>query len=62
MTPERIDRADDEKLYQPLIHSRRIRQLHVMSQELGEPMTVLVDRAIGEYVERYQATKDDKGN
>lgn len=57
MTPERVSRTDDERLYQPPIHSRWIRQMHEMSQELGEPMTVLVDRAVSEFVERYRITK-----
>ena len=54
MTPERMSWHDDERLYQPRIHSRRIRQLHQISEETGEPMTVLVDQAIGEFVERYR--------
>ncbi len=52
MTPERIRRHDDEHLHQPRIHSRPIRDLHRISEETGEPMTVLVDHAIGEFVER----------
>lgn len=62
MTPERIDRTNDERLYQPPIHSRWIRQLHELSQELGEPMTVLLDRAISEYVEKYQQSDDVQDN
>ena len=53
MTPERITRHDDERLYQPRIHSRRIRELHRIAQETGEPMTVLVDQAIADFVEAY---------
>jgi hypothetical protein len=60
MTPERIDRTNDERLYQPPIHSRWIRHLHQLSEELGEPMTVLVDRAISEYVEQYQLGREDE--
>ena len=56
MTPERIARADDERLYNPRIHSRWIRGLHVISEATGEAMTILVDRAIREYVERYNTT------
>jgi len=33
----------------------------LIDEELGEPMTVLVDRAIGEYIERYQS-RPDEGN
>ena len=51
MTPERMSWRDDERLYQPGIHSRRIRQLHRISEETGEPMTVLVDQALAELVE-----------
>ena len=50
MTPERIERHDDERLYQPRIHSRWIRTLHRISEEIGEPMTVLVDEALRRYV------------
>ena len=55
---ERISRSDDEKLYQPAIHSRHIRRLHQISEVTGEPMTVLVDQAIREFVSR----RDDAGN
>jgi hypothetical protein len=56
MTPERVRRDDDERLYQPRIHSRHIRALHQISVELGEPMTVLVDQALSQYIERYRQT------
>ena len=42
----RIDRKDDESLYQPKIHSDRIRTLYNLKQETGKPMTVLLDQAI----------------
>ena len=54
MTPERVSRGDDEGLYQPRIHSRHIRALHQISRETGEPMTVLLDQAVGHFVEGYQ--------
>ncbi len=54
MTPERIERSDDERLYQPRIHSRHIRALHRICEEIREPMTVLVDRALGEFVYRQE--------
>ena len=50
MTPERMDWTDDERLYQPRIHSRHIRALHRICEEMQEPMTVMVDRALGEFV------------
>lgn len=43
---ERISRKDDENLYQPRIHSKRIRELHKISEQVGQPMTVLVDMAL----------------
>jgi hypothetical protein len=52
MTPERIQRHDDERLYQPGIHSRRIRELYRISEETGEAITVLVDRALREFIRR----------
>ena len=59
MSPERVTRHDDERLYQPRIHSRHIRALHQISQELGEPMTVLVDRALAEFLARREQPGND---
>ena len=59
MTPERMDWADDERLYQPRIHSRHIRALHRIREEIREPMTVLVDRALGEFVYRQELKGTD---
>jgi hypothetical protein len=49
--PERINRQNDEKLYQPRIHSRRIRELYLIKQLTGIPMTVLLDLAIAAFIE-----------
>ena len=49
---ERISRQNDEDLYQPKIHSRRIRELYALKVITGLPMTVLVDLAIKEFVEK----------
>jgi hypothetical protein len=54
MTPEQMSWEGDEELYQPRIHSRRIRDLHQISKETGDPMTVLLDRALGDFVVRYR--------
>ena len=51
---ERINRQDDENLYQPKIHSRRIRSLYQISDITNLPMTVLIDLAIKEFIERYE--------
>ena len=65
MTPERINRSDDERLYQPRIHSRRIRELYRIKTETGDPITVLVDKALADFVERRRAVSSpedtDKG-
>jgi hypothetical protein len=60
---ERIDRKTDEKLYQPKIHSERIRQLYILRTITGIPMTVLTDRAIGEFVATYEVNNscDENG-
>ena len=50
----RINRKDDESLYQPKIHSQRIRTLYNLKQATGKPMTVLLDQAIHELAIRYQ--------
>jgi hypothetical protein len=42
----RIDRKNDENLYQPKIHSERIRTLYNLKLATGKPMTVLLDEAI----------------
>ena len=62
MTPERMDWADDEHLYQPRIHSKHIRDLHRIREEMREPMTVLVDRALGEFIYRQGLKEADSAN
>ena len=57
MTPERMDWTDDERLYQPRIHSRHIRALHRICEEMQEPMTVLLDRALGEFVRGHKGNQ-----
>ena len=49
----RIDRKDDESLYQPKLHSKRIRTLYNLKQATGKPMTVLLDQAVYELAERH---------
>ena len=49
----RIDRKNDESLYQPKIHSERIKTLYNLKQVTGKPMTVLLDQAIHELAERH---------
>jgi hypothetical protein len=50
---ERISRQGDENLYQPKLHSTRIRQLHLMAVNEQKPMTrildTLVERGVREY-------------
>src|SRR5215216_3661427 len=52
----RIDRSNDENLYQPKIHSERIRALYQIKQGTGKPMTVLLDQAIQEFTASYDAS------
>ena len=49
----RIDRKNDESLYQPKIHSERIRTLYSLKQSTGKPMTVLLDQAIKDLAANY---------
>jgi len=49
----RIDRKDDESLYQPKIHSERIRTLYQIKQATGKPMTVLLDQAVSDLAASY---------
>jgi hypothetical protein len=51
MKPQRIGRHDDERLHQPKIHSRRIRERYKISEETGQPITVLVDQALREFMQ-----------
>lgn len=53
---ERINRQADENLYQPRIHSARIRSLYQIKLITGIPLTVLLDMAIVKFLED-QATK-----
>lgn len=50
---ERVSRNDDEGLYQPKIHSKRIRELHQISEHTGLPMTVIVDLVLRRFTENY---------
>ena len=49
----RIDRKNDESLYQPQIHSDRIKELYNLKLKTGIPMTVLADQAIRDFVASY---------
>lgn len=49
---ERIDRQDDQSLYQPKIHSKRIRELYQLGQQTGLPMTTLVDVALALFLQQ----------
>src|ERR1041384_8237219 len=51
----RIDRRNDEALYQPKVHSDRIRELYNLKQATGLPMTVLLDQAIRDLAANYGA-------
>ena len=64
MTPERMDWSGDERLYQPRIHSRYIRELHRISEATGRPMTVLVNAAMKMLVDTYddKAERPDASN
>jgi hypothetical protein len=55
---ERIDRQDDENIYQPKIHSDRIIELYVLSQETHLPMTVIVDYALRSYYNAFIEEKE----
>ena len=55
---ERIDRQNDENLYQPKILSEQIRELHKVSEDTGLPMTVLVNVAINEFLLAYPQVLD----
>lgn len=44
---DRIDRSEDEKyVYQPKLHSKRIKQLWILKEVTGIPMTVWLDESV----------------
>ena len=49
----RINRKGDEAVYQPKIHSDRIKTLYSLKQSTGKPMTVLLDQAISDLAANY---------
>ena len=51
---ERINRQGDEKIYQPKIHSSLIHELYKIGEITGQPMTVIIDQAIREYLGKYE--------
>ena len=55
---ERINRQSDENLYQPKIHSDRIRELYTLKESTGVPMTVLLDLAIRDFLSRRITKKE----
>jgi hypothetical protein len=60
-TLRRIDRSQDENIYQPKIHSDRIHQLYEIGQQYNLPMTVILDQAILMYIQQL-AQENDEGN
>jgi len=52
---ERISRKTDQKIYQPRIHYRRIRELYFVKELTGRPMTVLLDEALSLYLSTFAA-------
>lgn len=48
---EKINRQTDENLYQPRIHSDRIKSLYQIKLVTGIPLTVLLDMAIEKFLE-----------
>jgi hypothetical protein len=51
---ERINRRADEKIYQPKIHSSLIHEIYKIGERTGQPMTVIIDQAIREYLGKYE--------
>lgn len=51
---EKICRATDENLYQPKIHSERIRSLYQLKLVTGIPLTVLLDMAIEKFLQEQE--------
>jgi len=51
---ERINRQGDKKVYQPQLHSKRVKDLHFIKEKTGEPMTIHLDRAVCEYTRNYK--------
>lgn len=56
---ERITRKGDERLYQPQLHSRRVKELHFLKEKTGEPMTIHLDRAVENYFKNQETGEFD---
>ena len=54
---ERIARKGDKKVYQPQLHSQRIKELHLLKEMTCKPMTIHLDLAVREYVRNYETGK-----
>ena len=57
---DKISRKDDESVYQPKIHKDRIRQLYILKETTGVPMTDLLDEAISYYLPDYRNIKKNE--
>ena len=57
---KRIDRKDDENLYQPKIHSTWNRQLYAIGQQIHLPLTIIIDQAIEEYIKQLNASTNER--
>ncbi len=53
---ERVSRKGDERVYQPQLRAELVSELWRIKQETGIPMTVLIETAVKEFVERHQGT------
>ncbi len=59
---EKIDRKTDQKVYQPRLHAEQVRELYQVKLETGLPLTVLLNRAVREYLIAYETGKRAAGN
>lgn len=55
---ERINRKGDECLYQPRLHSTRIRALHLIAVDEQKPMTAILDGIVARGVKEYNGNME----
>ena len=57
---ERMSWTDDERLYQPRVHSQRIRELHKIAEDTGKPMTRVLDDLVSKGIEEHNESMENK--
>lgn len=52
--------TDDERLYQPRLAGKRVRELHKIAEDTGKPMTRVLDDLVSRGVEEHNESMENK--